>query len=108
MVEAVPAPTGTAPVTPSGDVRTQLATAERQLADCVNCDTARTSSGQARIQNLTSRVQILKSRLEEVEKTARDTQRIPSPWGAGPKAGNESPAALGPDLAAVAGLDVIG
>lgn len=48
-------------------LRAQLATAERELADCLNCDSARTRSGQDRIQAATRKVQALQARIEEAQ-----------------------------------------
>lgn len=80
MIPAVGASPGPSTLPTTGDaggLQAQLSQAQRQLADCINCDTADTPSGKAKIQVLTARVQILKDRLEEVE-TSRRAQP-PSP-----------------------------
>jgi hypothetical protein len=53
-------------------VQAQLTQVESQLADCVNCDTAKTTAGQAKIQILSTRVRALKTRLEELESSRRN------------------------------------
>lgn len=45
----------------------QLAQLQGQLADCVNCDTARTPQGKAKIQELSIKIQSIRARLERVE-----------------------------------------
>lgn len=78
-IGSVPGPTAL-PGAGGGGLQAQLAQAERQLADCITCDTANTPSGKAKIQVLTARVQALKERLEEVE-TSKRAQPPAAPEG---------------------------
>jgi len=66
--------TGGAP----GPVQAQLAEAERLLSDCVNCDTAKTAQGQAKIQVLSARVQALRARLSEAQGQGPATRPSPA------------------------------
>lgn len=79
MVQAVGSSPGPVPPAPAGSgLRAQLAKAESQLADCINCDSARTASGQVKIQAAALRVQSLKARIEEVRNAARTDPPLPN------------------------------
>jgi hypothetical protein len=62
----------------AGALLTQLAQVQAQLAACIHCDTANTPSGQAKIQLLTARVQVLKARVDEVEANKQAQKSAPS------------------------------
>ncbi|MBI3903130.1 MAG: hypothetical protein HY306_09375 [Nitrosomonadales bacterium] len=46
----------------------QLARYQKQLSDCVNCDSARTLEGKTRIEAISSKISELKARIEETDK----------------------------------------
>ncbi|HJW32460.1 MAG TPA: hypothetical protein VJ505_03750 [Holophagaceae bacterium] len=51
-----------------GVLQAQLSKVEGQLQDCVNCDSAPTPEGQAKIQALARQAQSLKARLEAAQR----------------------------------------
>ena len=44
----------------------QIAQYQKQLADCVNCDTATTLTGQSAIEELSAKINVTKERLEAI------------------------------------------
>lgn len=50
---------------PSGALQAELQKAQHELSNCVNCDSAKTTSGQAKIATLAAQVQGIEQRIEK-------------------------------------------
>lgn len=57
----------------SAALEAQLAQCERQLADNVNCSSAKTAEGKNKIQTLTNRIGAIKARLEKTVTAKSDS-----------------------------------
>ncbi len=58
------------------DTTSQLARLQHQLADCVNCSSANTTAGKAKIQALSDQIGAIKERQQQAQQNA--TQIAPS------------------------------
>jgi FlxA-like protein len=77
MVSAVGAPAlpGRVGVSSSiASLQAQLDRYQKQLSDCVNCDTANTREGRQTIQDLSNRIGEIKARIEKAAAEKSDTQ----------------------------------
>jgi hypothetical protein len=83
----------------SGTLRVQLNEVERQLSDCLHCDSSNTAEGRARIQRLQGRAQALKDRLEAQAAAQREASKRGSAGGpASAVAGTQPPTSPPPAL----------
>ncbi len=60
-----------------GVLQAQLTKVEGQLRDCVNCDSARTPEGKAKIQALTNQAQSIRAKLEAAQRVRPSEQAQP-------------------------------
>lgn len=56
----------------TGALQAELQKAQRELSNCVNCDSAKTSSGQANIVKLRAEVQGIEQRIEKTRQAQSD------------------------------------
>jgi hypothetical protein len=64
-------------------LQAQLDRYQKQLSDCVNCDSANTREGRETIQALSNKISQVKSRIEEISATKSNTPpAAPNPAGA--------------------------
>ncbi|CAN5361317.1 hypothetical protein BH11PSE11_BH11PSE11_20450 [soil metagenome] len=69
MVQAIGAPVASAvanSISQIGGLEARLATYQKQLSDCVNCDSAKTTEGKTAIQNLSNKILEVQARLEQL------------------------------------------
>jgi hypothetical protein len=58
----------------SGILQAQLDRYQKELSDCVDCDSANTRQGRETIQALSNKISAIKARLEEITITKSNTQ----------------------------------
>jgi hypothetical protein len=86
------------PVSPTAGLEAQIAQYQRQLSDCVNCDSANTLQGKETIQAISSKISTAKARVEEINasRTVNQTVRLDNPTLATAKPDNATDAAVNP------------
>ncbi len=62
---------GTAGTSPVSGIEARIALYQKQLAECVNCESAKTPEGKVNIQAISDRISAARARIEEVETTKR-------------------------------------
>jgi len=75
----------------SAGLEAQLARFQKILAECVNCDSAKTAAGKAQIQAISEKISVLRERMEQAGEAGNQRQP-PQPVSAG------APAASSPGL----------
>lgn len=65
----------------SGALQAELQKARHELSNCVNCDSAKTSAGQAKIATLQAQVQGIEQRIDKAEQAHGGAARRLSPLG---------------------------
>lgn len=69
----------------SGALQAELQKAQRELSACVNCDSAKTSSGQTQIATLRAELQSIEQRMEKTSRAeAAETASTPAPAALSP------------------------
>ena len=69
MVSAINASTFVLPVNAgvsTGGLEARLERYQKELADCVNCDSAKTLEGKQKIQDVSGKISEIKARIEEI------------------------------------------
>jgi hypothetical protein len=69
MVAAIGSSTFTSPsvaASPTAGLEAQIARYQKQLSDCVNCDSANTLQGKENIQQLSNKISAAKARIDEI------------------------------------------
>lgn len=66
----------TAGGTSAAGIEAQIARYQKELSDCVNCDSANTREGKEKIQTISDKISSAKARLEEI--TARKSSNQPT------------------------------
>jgi len=77
MLNAIGSSTYTNPAgtgTPTAGLESQLARYQKELSNCVNCDTANTRAGRETIQTLSNRISQIKARIEAIDAAKPSTQ----------------------------------
>lgn len=69
-------PTGT--VKSATGLEAQLIRYQKELSDCVNCDTENTLAGRESIQSLSGKISAIKARIEEVNLSRSSAQAVPA------------------------------
>lgn len=79
----------------SGGLEAELSRLQAALADCVNCATARTNEGKAKIQEVTNKINSIKARMEKLSQAKPVEQ---------PPRANENKASGSPSLGSLLDL----
>jgi hypothetical protein len=53
--------------TPAAGLEAQLARYQKELADCVNCDSAKTPEGKEQIQAISNKISEVRARIDEID-----------------------------------------
>jgi hypothetical protein len=59
---------------PITGLEAQIARYQKQLSDCVNCDSAKTLQGKQNIQQISDKISVAKARIDEISATRLATQ----------------------------------
>ncbi len=76
MVSALNSSTFAPPVyaAATGGLEARLERYQKELSDCVNCDSAKTPEGKQKIQDVSSKISEIKTRIEEIAAAKSKTQ----------------------------------
>lgn len=61
---------------PTAGLEAQITRYQKQLADCVNCDSAKTAQGKENIQEISNKISAAKARIEEIN-VSRSVNQAP-------------------------------
>ncbi len=91
---------------PTAGLEAQITRYQKQLADCVNCDSAKTAQGKENIQELSNKISAAKAKIEEINVSSpvRHPSRIDNPVNATAKADESTATTLQQDAKASNGL----
>jgi len=81
MVASIGSSTGfsfTPTAKPTAGLEAQIARYKKELSNCVNCDSAKTSEGKANIQALSNKISKLTSQVQEISKSKQANQELDS------------------------------
>jgi hypothetical protein len=96
----------------SGGLNAQLARYEKQLAECINCASAKTPEGKQAIDELYGKIHDIKAKLEEVRNSSTVQSAAASPrveqTGNAVAAPQDAPAAQGQALRRATVYDTVG
>ncbi|MGZ3253981.1 MAG: ABC transporter C-terminal domain-containing protein [Burkholderiaceae bacterium] len=70
-------PSSSTSVSPTAGLEAQITRYQKQLSDCVNCDSANTAQGKEAIQEISNKISAVKAKIEEinVSKPVNQTSR---------------------------------
>lgn len=74
-------------------LQAQLDRYQKELSDCVNCDSAKTPAGKADIQAVSNKISAVKSRIEEITASKQNARPAPSTGTPADTAEKAAPAA---------------
>lgn len=63
---SIPSNASSTSIASAAGIEAQIARDQKELANCINCESAETKQGQADIQALTNRISVARARLEQI------------------------------------------
>ncbi len=88
---------GSVATTPTAGLEAQLARYQKELSDCVNCDSAKTPEGKEQIQTISNKISAVRARIDEIDTAKPAVQPTASSRGTAIHAGTAKEPVL-PDV----------